>query len=240
MRVFNIRMGYIYDSDADKRKEKVIQRDYQLRECGITVPLRKPDDPYSGDYDNVVATGDQLLSLMTEKIEFSVVSEANLEREPEAMMNNITEALAKIDKYFQNVGAAHDNWNSRVTVHMPGQALSMYNKTMLLNDSCTDGLQDELDKGWRIIACCPQPDQRRPDYILGRFDPDPKHYGNGAEKPDYREHTDVKPQAPIAPPPTIISVRKVNTPGEYHCCCGRETRATPGAWTCSHEDCIPF
>lgn len=29
----------------------------------------------------------------------------------------------------------------------------------------------ELDAGWRILAVCPQPDQRRPDYILGRTKP---------------------------------------------------------------------
>jgi hypothetical protein len=42
---------------------------------------------------------------------------------------------------------------------------------MLLSDACSDALQNELDNGWRIIAACPQPDQRRPDYSLGRFEP---------------------------------------------------------------------
>lgn len=36
----------------------------------------------------------------------------------------------------------------------------------------TDVLQEQIAKGWRIIAACPQPDQRRPDYILGRFNPE--------------------------------------------------------------------
>lgn len=62
------------------------------------------------------------------------------------------------------------HYNEVVNVHTPGNALSMYNRTMLLQDSCTDGLQDCLNKGWRILAICPQPDQRRPDYILGRYD----------------------------------------------------------------------
>ncbi|ATB52664.1 hypothetical protein PVS_28 [Vibrio phage vB_VspS_VS-ABTNL-3] len=64
-----------------------------------------------------------------------------------------------------------NNFNSHCEVHMPGQALSFYNNTMLMEDACTDALQSELEQGWRIIAVCPQPDQRRPDYILGRFDP---------------------------------------------------------------------
>ncbi|WVR18126.1 hypothetical protein JXVLWARM_CDS_0075 [Burkholderia phage Bm1] len=67
---------------------------------------------------------------------------------------------------------ARDEFNHKVEVHMPGQALSNYNETMLLEDSCTDALQSVLDKGWRIIAACPQPDSRRPDYILGRFNPE--------------------------------------------------------------------
>jgi hypothetical protein len=66
----------------------------------------------------------------------------------------------------------HNAFNNRCEVHMPGQALATYNETLLLSDSCTDALQDAMDKGWRIIAACPQPDARRPDYILGRFNPD--------------------------------------------------------------------
>jgi hypothetical protein len=54
---------------------------------------------------------------------------------------------------------------------MPGQALATYNDTLLLEDSCTDRLQEALNTGWRIIACCPQPNSRRPDYIMGRFSP---------------------------------------------------------------------
>lgn len=68
-------------------------------------------------------------------------------------------------------GPTDQHMNNRVEVHMPGQALSMYNETLLMEDSCTDALQNELANGWRIIAVCPQPDQRRPDYVLGRYNP---------------------------------------------------------------------
>lgn len=69
---------------------------------------------------------------------------------------------------------AHESiyYNERVEVHMPGQALSMYNEVLLMSDACSDELQTSLAKGWRIIAACPQPDQRRPDYILGRYNPE--------------------------------------------------------------------
>ena len=41
----------------------------------------------------------------------------------------------------------------------------------VLYSPCTDKLQDWLDKGWRILSICPQPDERRPDYIVGRNTP---------------------------------------------------------------------
>jgi len=63
-------------------------------------------------------------------------------------------------------------YNSKCEVHISGQALATYNEVKLLEDSCTDVLQGNLNSGWRILASCPQPDQRRPDYILGRFNPD--------------------------------------------------------------------
>lgn len=66
------------------------------------------------------------------------------------------------------------NYNSKCDVHVPGLGLIALNRTLLLEDSCTDALQDALNDGWRIIAACPQPDSRRPDYILGKYDPEYK------------------------------------------------------------------
>ncbi|QRE00574.1 hypothetical protein [Burkholderia phage BCSR129] len=83
------------------------------------------------------------------------------------------EAFAKAaEKQMPQGVPARDEFNQKVEVHMPGQALASYNETLLMEDSCTDALQAALDKGWRIIAACPQPDSRRPDYILGRWNPD--------------------------------------------------------------------
>ncbi len=58
--------------------------------------------------------------------------------------------------------------NERVHVHVPGIGLLLINEVDVQKDYCTEELQEKLEGGWRIIACCPQPDQRRPDYILGR------------------------------------------------------------------------
>lgn len=74
-------------------------------------------------------------------------------------------------------------FNDKVGVPQPGLGLNQYNRLMLCEDICTDSLQGYMDEGWRIIAACPQPDSRRPDYIMGRFDPDyDNRLRNGAER----------------------------------------------------------
>lgn len=42
-----------------------------------------------------------------------------------------------------------------VQVHVPNIGLLAFNEVQVLDDICTDSLQDELDKGWRIMAVCP-------------------------------------------------------------------------------------
>ena len=61
-------------------------------------------------------------------------------------------------------------WNNKTTSPLSGTHLVNVNDLMLLQDACTDELQNTLDQGWRLIAVCPQ-EQRRPDYVLGRVNP---------------------------------------------------------------------
>lgn len=42
----------------------------------------------------------------------------------------------------------------------------------IMEAKADDALQKSMDDGWRIIAACPQPDARRPDYIMGRYNAD--------------------------------------------------------------------
>lgn len=55
-----------------------------------------------------------------------------------------------------------------VQVHIPNIGLLAMNEVKVLDDACTDSLQEALDEGWSILAVCPPNAQRRPDYILGR------------------------------------------------------------------------
>ncbi|MNH35948.1 hypothetical protein D3C79_966910 [compost metagenome] len=76
-----------------------------------------------------------------------------------------------VDKHEQQLtGMQTINYNEKCEVSVPGLGLLYYNRVALIEDSCTDVLQGMLNSGWRIIAACPQPDQRRPDYILGKYD----------------------------------------------------------------------
>lgn len=58
-------------------------------------------------------------------------------------------------------------FNDKCEVHVPNLGLLNVNEVTYVEDCCTNELQTHLEKGWRIVAACPQPDQRRPDYVLG-------------------------------------------------------------------------
>lgn len=96
-----------------------------------------------------------------------------------AALSNIADRLDKIEEkvgtYTVNVASLDDpycdkntQFNSRVNVHVPNLGTLTMNEVSYHEDCCTDNLQNQLDDGWRILAVCVQPNQRRPDYILGR------------------------------------------------------------------------
>jgi hypothetical protein len=79
------------------------------------------------------------------------------------------------DKYDQAVCETEQYVKgSIIQVHVPNLSLLPYSEVQHLDDSCTDELQKELDKGWRIIAVCSPNAQGCPDYILGRYSPEPR------------------------------------------------------------------
>lgn len=58
--------------------------------------------------------------------------------------------------------------NHRINVAVPGFGLMMIKTVQVCLDCCTERLQEYLNDGWQILAICPQPDQRRPDYVIGK------------------------------------------------------------------------
>lgn len=59
--------------------------------------------------------------------------------------------------------------NNKCNVVVAGTTVIDIDEVLLAPDYCTNSLQEHLNEGWRILAICVQPDQRRPDYILGRI-----------------------------------------------------------------------
>jgi hypothetical protein len=59
------------------------------------------------------------------------------------------------------------SFNTKCNVHVGGGMIATFNDITLKENCCSDELQVELNNGWRMLAVCVQPDQRRPDYILG-------------------------------------------------------------------------
>lgn len=113
---------------------------------------------------NIDIDSSEIISQREKAIETMVENQKNT---IETMMKNFMEMSKNIAENLKV-----DTLNQKCDVHIGGGLLMTVNETLLLEDSCTDRLQSELNSGWRILAVCVQPDGRRPDYVLGRFNPD--------------------------------------------------------------------
>lgn len=81
-----------------------------------------------------------------------------------AIQEKFESSMKKFDKQIQ--------FNEKVNVHVGGFALMSINQMGFGEDMCTEEVQGILNKGWKILAVCVQPDGRRPDYIFGKYNPD--------------------------------------------------------------------
>lgn len=72
---------------------------------------------------------------------------------------------------LKNIGEQH--YNLKCNTPVTDNFLSKINQIMLLENCCSDELQNKLSEGWRIISVAPQPNQRRPDYVLGKVVDEP-------------------------------------------------------------------
>lgn len=170
MKIVNITMRATYEGTDEGR----LNRAKELREVLIHEGLLPPDYPeilyYHHDF-NFLTTSDYMAELMSWKGYDVKLCEYN--KFVPGFIQALAAATEKRPHHFHwEQGPFHPDFNQRVEVHTPGNALALFNDIMLAEDCCTDALQNSLNEGWRIIAVCPQPDQRRPDYILGRFNPD--------------------------------------------------------------------
>lgn len=102
-------------------------------------------------------------------IQKTIKSEEPTVQNIQLILSEIEDKAAKFEKTIELLQSS--TFNQKVNVHVGGGLITTYNELSLKENCCTDVLQTELNNGWRIIAVCVQPDQRRPDYILGRYNP---------------------------------------------------------------------
>jgi len=130
-----------------------------LREAIPALPIEQPVTDFY--HTNQVADVRKLLS---SGVEFTVKSELSTSADwMVRLLNDVEEMrnkLCAIQDQKQTI-------NDKVSVHVPGHAMMEIKTAKVLEDCCTNALNEELMKGWKILAICPQPNQRRPDYIVG-------------------------------------------------------------------------
>lgn len=146
-----------------------------------------PNDPEIANDKKKLVRETDLFKLNSTK-EYLVDFELFIQKHPNLKINfrgtpptithdysNMIKQIVSIQEKFEDALKTFDQqieFNQKCDVHVANLGLLHINQLGYAVDFCTEALQDILNKGWRIIACCVQPDGRRPDYILGRYNPD--------------------------------------------------------------------
>lgn len=97
---------------------------------------------------------------------------------PQQNYQSVIQSIVHLQEKFEDALKSFDKqveFNQKCDVHIANLGLLHINQVGLAEDLCTEKLQDILNMGWRIIACCVQP-ARRPDYIFGRYNPDNEQF----------------------------------------------------------------
>jgi hypothetical protein len=153
MRLYEIKAEYLYGEDREAKRAAQLALLAQLGAKEI------------GDA-RVLCDADTALALMhggyCDRYSFVEAATPVHEVKPEIDVEALVAAAIT-----KSVAAVGQLFNEKCGQEQPGPALMDIAETLLLEDSCTDALQEHFAAGWRLLAVCPQP-QRRPDYILGR------------------------------------------------------------------------
>lgn len=153
MKLYEIKAEYLYGEEREAKRAAQLAL------------LERLGAKESGD-GRVLCDADTALALMhggyCDRYATMDASAPVYEVKPEVDVESLVSAA--ITKSVEAVGQL---FNEKCSQEQPGPALMDIAETLLLEDSCTDALQEHFAAGWRLLAICPQP-QRRPDYILGR------------------------------------------------------------------------
>lgn len=169
MRILTVQLSYIH-GDEETVKRGCEKRRKVLESVGIIIP----DETEMGR-GTIAVTDKQYIDLVALKERMDVISVSTVGDTVDGMVDKMAHIASRFERFAEKVGNVQ--YNEKCEVYTPGAGLMLFNRVTLLTDACSDALQAELDNGWRIIAACPQPDQRRPDYVLGKYEP---NYESGA------------------------------------------------------------
>lgn len=157
----------VYEDECEKTADGGYTKDGQGIESYYV--CKRPTTDY-------VVLKDRLVILDVEKF-YSFTSQVGLEivRHIPITVPNSFESYKLLEKTISDLTERLDtfannnfSFNQKCDVHVPNLGLLQIQTVTYEVDCCTEHLQEMLEQGWRIIAACPQPDQRRPDYILGK------------------------------------------------------------------------
>jgi acylphosphatase len=114
----------------------------------------------------VVCTAEQAIELLLQGFCEKYSNETSIEVVYEGEEStNITDLVNAA--ITASITACENSYNTKTNCPPTDRHLLSITETKLLENACTDLLQENLTEGWRILTVCPQP-QRRPDYVLGR------------------------------------------------------------------------
>lgn len=153
---------WFYGEDSKTKEEAYLEK-YNASD-GLDLYVVKSDMTYIVDTDLLLLTIDRFNT----KVIYTVVGQ--LKDMPSAFQSSENKVLEKLLSLEEKLSLFDktQQFNTKVGVHISDLGLLNIKEVDVLEDICTDTLQKWLDEGWRIITVCPQPDKRRPDYILGR------------------------------------------------------------------------
>lgn len=156
MKLYKIKADWIYGQSEENTTKREAQIS-ALEKVGLS----------GKEIDGaVIGTSEQVLDLILLKYNNQYTSSEGVklvfEQTDELGLQPMIDKSLK--KSAQSLGQL---FNQKTNSEQPNDHLMRVTQTLLLEDGCTELLQEKLSQNWRIIAVCPQP-HRRPDYILGR------------------------------------------------------------------------
>ena len=155
MKLYSVKPEWLYGDDKDAKREVQLEL---LKRLGIQESeaigmaicnAEQAIELFRAGYCGLYVSPKEHIKML-----YDVKSEIDIASMIEVSVSSSMEAIGKL-------------FNEKTSSEQPGPSLLNVDETLLMENACTDELQENLDNGWRILAVCPQP-QRRPDYVLGR------------------------------------------------------------------------